>query len=249
MARREARWAELEATRAAVAELEAAVARHREATDRIATLEGELATSGSAVDGATTAVAGAEADLALASGPALDAAITAVAEAESALARARAREEELAHGEQEDGARSELDRLLHDAQAGQAEVEAAVTEAAAAEQQAATSLAEVEALRQAAAERIQEREAATVEVDRAKLVDDIEWELLSRLAAVRSVGVAGSVPLVLDDPFVVLHDGEVARVLDKVGQLAGAVQLVVVSDRPAVAQWASAAGPQRAATV
>lgn len=249
VARREARWAELESTRAKVADLEAAVARHREATDRIATLEVELSTSGSAVDGASTSVAGAEADLELASGPALDDAIATVAETESALARARAREEELAQGDQEEGPSSELDRLLHDARARQTEAETAVTEAAAGEQQAATSLAEVDAARQAATQRIQEREVGADEIDRVKLVDDIEWELLSRLAAVRSVGVAGSVPLVLDDPFAVLHDDEVARVLDKVGQLASAVQLVIVSDRPAVAQWASTAGSLRAATV
>ena len=40
-------------------------------------------------------------------------------------------------------------------------------------------------------------------IDRSKLVDDVDWELMSRLAALRSVGLAGSVPLVLDDPFAV----------------------------------------------
>jgi hypothetical protein len=249
VARREARWAELETTRRSVTDLEAAVVRHREATDRIATLEAELAASGSAVDQATAAVTSSESDLELANGSALDDAIATVAETESALARARAREEELAQAAQDGGGTSEVDSLLHDARARQGEADAAVTEAAAAEQRSATSLAQVEAARQAADQRIQERESGSAAVDRAKLVDDIEWELMSRLASVRSVGVAGSVPLVLDDPFSVLQDDEVARVLDKVGQLAGAVQLVVVSDRPAVARWASDAGPLRAATV
>ena len=72
---------------------------------------------------------------------------------------------------------------------------------------------------------------------------------MSRLAAVRSVGLAGSVPLVLDDPFGAFTGKEITRVLDRVAQLAGAVQVIVVSDDDAVLAWARAAGAERAAVL
>ena len=50
--------------------------------------------------------------------------------------------------------------------------------------------------------------------DREGLVEEIEWYLLARLAAQRSVGAAGSVPLVLDDTFRDLHVAEAVRLAE-----------------------------------
>ncbi|MCU1497131.1 MAG: hypothetical protein JWM47_1084, partial [Acidimicrobiales bacterium] len=108
--------------------------------------------------------------------------------------------------------------------------------------QATAALAAAEAAEAGAHARA---EATATDVDRSTLVDDVEWALLARLATVRSVGPGGSVPLVLDHPFPALDDDEVTRVLDRLAQMAGAVQVVLFSDRPAVAEWAARLGPDR----
>ncbi len=120
--------------------------------------------------------------------------------------------------------------------------ESALADAAAAEQAAAAALAEAEVSVPATEAALAAAEAAAADLDRGALVEDFTWRLLGRLAAVRSVGLGGSVPLVLDDPFAVLHDDEIAPVLDRVLQVAGAVQVVVLSDRDAVATWAEGQG-------
>ncbi|MCB0960999.1 MAG: hypothetical protein KDB04_15940, partial [Acidimicrobiales bacterium] len=243
---REARWAEVEAARAAVTEAEARVARHREASESLARLEAELSAAGIEEEAAAAAVATAEADVALAEGSAYEAAVTAAAEAESALARSTGREEEARRAlETFDGANT-VTALVQAAEARVANAERLVTEAAAAEQSTAASLAEVDAAFAAAAALEQQALAEAESVDRQQLVDDLDWALLSRLAAVRSVGLAGSVPLVLDEPFAVLDDDELTSVLDRLARLADAVQIVLVTDREAAVAWAAQAGSQRA---
>lgn len=79
--------------------------------------------------------------------------------------------------------------------------------------------------------------------------DELEWYLLARLAAQRSVSVAGSLPLLLDDALRGLDPTEVNHVLDRLEPVAEAVQVIVVSDDPVVAAWAAEAGPARAAVV
>jgi hypothetical protein len=243
---REARWAEVEAARARVAEAEGAVARHREASDQLVGLEAELARLGIEEEQAASAVAVAEAELAQANGPAFDAAVAAAAEAEAALARSGGREEEAraALAEAESGAG--LHRILELAAERLAAAERSVTEAAAAEQATASALAEVDAAHATATAAEQAALAEAESVDRSKRVDDVEWELMGRLARLRSVGLAGSVPLVLDDPFGVLDDDELNRVLDRVARLADAVQVVLVTDREAAVAWAAQAGSERA---
>jgi ABC-type bacteriocin/lantibiotic exporter with double-glycine peptidase domain len=54
------------------------------------------------------------------------------------------------------------------------------------------------------------------------------------------------VPLVLDDPFAALGDDEMAQVLDRLARLADVVQVVLVTDREAAAQWAERIGPATA---
>jgi hypothetical protein len=80
-------------------------------------------------------------------------------------------------------------------------------------------------------------------------VDEVEWYLLARLAAQRAVSFAGSVPLVLDEALADLADHDVRRVLQRLERMAASVQLVLVSEDPAVALWADDVGVDRAAVV
>jgi hypothetical protein len=243
---REARWAEVEAARERVAEAEAAVARHRAATDQLVVLEAELTRLGIEEEQAAAAVASAEAELAAANGPAFDAAVAAAAEAEAALVRSSVREDEAREALAQAASGAGLGRIVELATERLAAADRAVAEAAAAEQATAGDLAQVDATHASAVAAEQAALAEADSVDRAKLVDDVEWALMGRLARLRSVGLAGSVPLVLDDPFGVLDDHELGRVLDRVASLAGAVQVVLVSDREAAVAWAAQAGSERA---
>ena len=246
MTLREARWAEVEAAQAAVAEAEAAVAAHREATYGMADLEAELARSGIEEEQAAAAVAEAEADVARANGPAFDAAVASATEAEAALTRSTLREEAARAALDDFSATDGVAAIVSAAEARVANAEHLVTEAAAAEQRTAASLAEVDAAFAAATAMEEQALAEAADIDRAQLVDDIDWQLMSRLAAVRSVGLAGALPLVLDDPFAVLDDDELTTVLDRLVRLADAVQVVVVTDREAAVAWAAQIGSEKA---
>jgi hypothetical protein len=133
--------------------------------------------------------------------------------------------------------------------AARARVTAAATAlslAAADEQRAAAAQVEADAALAAAEIAVSDAEVRAESVDRSQLVADVDWLLLTRLAGVRSVGLAGSVPLVLDDPFGTLAPDEVPGVLTRMARLAGAVQVVVLSDDPAVVDWARSAGSEHA---
>lgn len=243
---REARWADVEAARAAVADAEASVAQHRQASAALSGLEADLARSGIEEEQAAAAVAEAEAEVALANGTSFDDAVSAASEAESALARSTAREDAARRAVDEFSAEAGIEAMVQAAEARVANGEHLVTTAAAAEQTTAGHLAEVDAAFAAATASEEEALAEAASIDRTKLVDDIDWALMSRLAAIRSVGLAGSVPLVLDDPFTVLDDDELSNVLDRVARLADAVQVVLVTDREAAVAWAAQAGSDKA---
>lgn len=246
---REARWADVEAARRAVADAEAAVARYESAGSDLAELEAELARQRDVEEQAASAVEAAKAAATGADGPALEAARAQAAQAEEALERARESERAVAAVLADGPDRSAVEDLVSTAEQRLVDAEHAVTAAAAAEQATAGALAEAEAAHEAATHDHEAATTAAEEVDRAALVEEIDWALMGRLAQVRSVGLAGSVPLVLDDPFSALEDGEVTGVLDKVASLAGAVQVVVISDCPAIAEWAASRGPERALVV
>ncbi len=243
---REARWAEVEAARAAVAAAEAAVSQHRQATADLGGLEAQLARCGVEEEQAAAAVAEAEAEVALANGSAFDQAVEVTADAEAALARSSAREEAARRAIDEFSAEAGIDAMVHAARQRARNGEHLVTAAAAAEQTTAAQLAEVDAVLAAATAAEEQAAAEAAEVDRSKLVDDIDWALMGRLAAVRSVGLAGALPLVLDDPFAVLDDDELTNVLDRLVRLADAVQVVVVTDREAAVAWAAQIGSEKA---
>ncbi|MCC5953006.1 MAG: hypothetical protein JJU45_13025 [Acidimicrobiia bacterium] len=87
----------------------------------------------------------------------------------------------------------------------------------------------------------------TADADAGK--EALEFFLLSRLAAVRSLSFAGSVPLVLDNALVDLDPEARREVLEKLEKMSDSVQLIYLSDAPDVAGWAQEVGFQRAAVV
>jgi len=243
---REARWAEVAGAQEAVAVAEAEVALHREAAASLARLEGDLAAAGIEEEQAAVAVTEAEAELDLANGPSFDHAVEAVTEAEASVAGSAGREDAARQAIEDFVGDAGLTSLVADAGQRLAVGERAVTEAAAAEQMTAALLAEVDAAFAAATGAEQQALADAGSIDRDQLVEDIEWALMARLAAVRNVGLAGSVPLVLDDPFSVLDEDELTRVLNRVARLADAVQVVLVTDQEAAVAWAAQIGSDRA---
>lgn len=88
---------------------------------------------------------------------------------------------------------------------------------------------------------------ADVDVDAAQ--EAIEFYLLTRLAAQRTVSYAGSVPLVLDDALAEVPDDDVKHLLGKLERMSEAVQVVCLSDDPRVVRWAEDVGFARAAVV
>lgn len=106
-----------------------------------------------------------------------------------------------------------------------------------------------------------EGQAAAIEIERlqdivaaqdtgtATEAEELEWYLLARLAAQRAVSVAGSLPLLLDDALRGLDAEGVSHLLGRLERMAEAVQVIVISDDPLVAAWATEAGSARAAVV
>lgn len=81
-------------------------------------------------------------------------------------------------------------------------------------------------------------------------VDEIEWYLLARLAALRQQSFAGSVPLVIDGALDPVSDDEgLVHLLDRLERMAGAVQIVHLSSDERIERWARALTDDRAAVV
>lgn len=80
-------------------------------------------------------------------------------------------------------------------------------------------------------------------------VEEIEWYLLARLAAQRHVSFAGSVPIVVDRALDALDEEGLLHLLDRLERMAGAVQVVHISDDERILRWAVDAGEDRAAVV
>jgi len=79
--------------------------------------------------------------------------------------------------------------------------------------------------------------------------ESIEFYLLARLAAQRNVSFSGSVPMVLDDALLGLGTDQVQSLLNKLERMSEAVQILYLSDEPAVAEWANSVGLTHAAVV
>jgi hypothetical protein len=80
-------------------------------------------------------------------------------------------------------------------------------------------------------------------------VDEVEFYFLSRVAQLRSVSHAGSVPLVLDDALAALPQADRRHVLEKLDELSESVQVIYLTDDAEVSSWAEAVGLERAAVV
>ena len=76
-------------------------------------------------------------------------------------------------------------------------------------------------------------------------VDDVTWYLSTRLAALRAGGDQ-ILPILLDDPFVDFGRDHAISLLASVEPFGGAVQIVLVTDDPALLEWAEALGSDRA---
>jgi hypothetical protein len=164
----------------------------------------------------------------------LDASVRAEDEATAALARRASR------------AASERDALV----AGVVTAEAAHAAASAAAAATASERAALTAERAAVAEDASRVAAPAPEAPAAGAVSEaVEWYLLARLAAQRSVSLGGSVPLLLDDALAGLDRVDVEHVLGRLERMTDAVQVIVLSEDPVAASWAALAGADRAAVV
>jgi len=125
----------------------------------------------------------------------------------------------------------------------------------------AEALAAIDAVDQAVATLDAEGRAEAAEIERlqdlvadqgtgtATPAEELEWYLLARLAAQRSVSIAGSAPLLLDDALSGLGIEEVCHLLTRLERMADVVQVIVLSEDPVVASWAVTTGITRAAVV
>ncbi|WP_436795608.1 hypothetical protein [Actinospongicola halichondriae] len=81
-------------------------------------------------------------------------------------------------------------------------------------------------------------------------VSEIEWYLLARLAAQRQQSFVGSLPLVITGALDQVDDDEgLEHLLDRLERMAGAVQIVHITDDPRIIGWADALDDDRAAVV
>jgi chromosome segregation ATPase len=244
----EGREARLQDARAQLEQAENRWLAHEVAEERWAELAPELEEATATAAAAAVAAAGAEAEL---------------AEAIADLTEVLEREHELrseADGAEEAEAEAQATLLgLTTDTSLDPETLAAAIESAERQHREAEDALETE--NRALANLDAEGQAAAVEIERlqdivaaqgsgtATEAEELEWYLLARLAAQRSVSVAGSLPLLLDDALRGLDAGGVDHLLTSLERMAEAVQVIVISEDPVVASWAQGAGPARAAVV
>ncbi|MEY2423845.1 MAG: hypothetical protein QOI95_3912 [Acidimicrobiaceae bacterium] len=135
--------------------------------------------------------------------------------------------------------KSEFERAVADAQA-------AVDHATAALEGARRELALIDAQ---LADLDGDGQAQAMAVPGSANVEELEWYLLSRVAAQRSVSYAGSVPLVLDDALADVRGADLVHLLSRLERMSTAVQVIVVSEADEVASWADSVGTDRAMTL
>jgi hypothetical protein len=238
----------LQAARDALAEAEERLSRSESAEAAIAELEEQLAAAAVREREAVQAAEGAD-ERVEAAVAAEERAVERLGELEGEVAAAAAAEEAAAAELRrlESGAVQVDDDLATDESARAT----ALAEASARAEAAGGALVVAEAEREAMAAEVERlhREHAAATGDVVPSADEVEWYLLARLAAQRSVSYAGSMPLLLDDALAGLDDIEVTRLLERIERMAATVQLIVVSESPALGAWANAAGLERAAMV
>ncbi|MGZ7015455.1 MAG: hypothetical protein ACXVLK_20265, partial [Acidimicrobiales bacterium] len=159
-----------------------------------------------------------------------------------------------------DALRAELDRATEEQAdyADSLEARLALVDAATQVEAVATSrlmkiaatLSETAAAQPAAGEAARPESDPDFDVDSdAGGPEAIEFYLLARLAAQRSVSYAGSVPMVIDDAFLGLDADEIRSLLGKLEQVSESVQIIYLSDDPMIVDWTASVGLSRAAAV
>ena len=78
-------------------------------------------------------------------------------------------------------------------------------------------------------------------------VKDAELYVLSRLAMQRAVGLAGSIPIVINDAFHGVDQSALMKLLTLLDHVAVSLQVIYLTDQPEVASWATRLGRRRAA--
>lgn len=250
------REAELDEGRGAVDATAAREAAHHQAVAHVAELEATLAAAEEDERTAAEMLAEREAEVArhdeavTAAGEAVEATgntrLQALATVDQAAAALSALDEGPKKAPAEEVAKrtakltSDLEDVIARRSAAEAEVRLLEVRVAAADER-------VTAEQEAEQAAIDSRPQTEAEVE--AQVDEIEWFLLTKLAAQRSVGLAGSVPLVLDDPFGDLPSDGTRRLVEHLTRLAPTVQVVLFTDDGELAAWAESAGDDRAALV
>lgn len=80
-------------------------------------------------------------------------------------------------------------------------------------------------------------------------VQAIEWYVLARLAHQRGVSYAGSLPMLIDDPFAGWSPDDLPEVFERLSRMSDVVQLVYLTDDVAVVEWAQRLGEDVASVV
>jgi hypothetical protein len=241
------RSSQLEEARSTVRTAQQRLDRQAEIEADVAQRKSELEAATSAEEAVATALAAAEVEA------------DAAAEAEHAAATERSRREsELATAvEAEQRATDALGELSTRLTAAAQTDDSSALERAVADAQAAVDQAT--SARQQAARDLAASDAQLAEFDgdganpvvpaAAASVEELEWYLLSRVAAQRSVSYAGSVPLVLDDALAEVSGPDLVHLLSRLERMSTAVQVIVVSEDEQVASWADSVGTDRAMTL
>ena len=242
----EEREARLQAVRAAVAAADARRRAHLEAEAAVSTLGDQLAEASEAERRAAEEAAGAEAAVAAAVAEAerltTDLELIAVELEELDRAEADANEHLQSLTEHESAPPEQLAREVADAEDALARADEEL-------HAASDTCEELAGERLVAEQRVTSFRDADGAVDERSLVEEVEWYLLARLAAQRSVSLGGSLPILLDDALTGLDADQIAHVLGRLERMADAVQVIVVTDDPEAASWALLAGDDRAALV
>jgi len=242
------RHAHLEEARSIVRTAEQRLERQTQVEEDIAARKAELETATKAEEAVAAALLEAEAEA------------SAAAEAEHVAAAERSRlDAELATAADAERRATEAmaqlsDRLSVASQASDtSDLEKAVAESQAAIDHAGTGLEgarrELSLIDAQLADLDGGGESPVVAPTGAASVEEVEWYLLSRVAAQRAVSYAGSVPLVLDDALSDLGGEDLVHLLSRLERMSSAVQMIVVSEDDEVASWADSVGTDRAMTL
>jgi hypothetical protein len=179
--------------------------------------------------------------------PQVSAARARIAVAEAAIARQRETIEMIAslRGEEHHlaGLEADLAESVANARRGADAAETQLRNAVAAVAVVVEQRRLAEAEREA--QRLAEQRAASATVDS----EAVEWYVLARLAAQRSVMFVGSMPFVIDDALARWTVAEMRPVYDRLARMSEVIQIVLVSDDPDVGIWAESLGPERARVI